>query len=112
MPSLYGQYIKEREGVDILEDEYGFITFKFIDNETCYIVDVFVVEEMRRNNVASKYAKKVEDIAKERGCKYMLGSISTLANNFNASEKLMMANEYKFKETNSKQNMVYYIKEV
>lgn len=112
MISLYGQYIKERGGVDILEDDHGFATFKFIDKDTCYIVDIFVVKEMRRNNKASDYAKEIEIIAKERGCKYMLGSLSTFATNFNASEALMKANGYKFKETNSKKNMVYYLKEL
>ena len=45
MESNYAQYIKEREGKEIVEDHKGFATFVITDKE-CYIVDIFVKKKI------------------------------------------------------------------
>jgi predicted GNAT superfamily acetyltransferase len=112
MTSLYGQYIKERENAEIIEDDYGFATYKFIDDTYCYIVDIFVVQEKRKEGKASTYADKVARLARKKGYKFLLGSVSIDANDFVASEKVLKAYGFKFKNVDEKDRVVYYVKEL
>lgn len=72
--SLYGQYIEAREGFDIIENPFGFVTFKITGDE-CYVRDIFVEKHHRNDRVASALCDKVKVIAKERGCKFLTGSV-------------------------------------
>lgn len=76
MDSLYAKYIKERTDDEILENEYGFATYRFLNENQCYIVDIFVVESMRKKGVASAMADHIADLAKEKGCTALLGTVN------------------------------------
>ncbi len=75
--SLYSEYIKDREGYQTIEyPDVGFATFRFNDEmKECYIRDIYVRTEHRRSRVAEKMADQISDLAKERGCKILTGSI-------------------------------------
>jgi GNAT superfamily N-acetyltransferase len=75
--SLYGDYIAEREGKQIVESEKGFATFKVFDNGECYIQDIYVIPECRKTNLGKQMADEVSEIAKNRGCKLLIGSVCT-----------------------------------
>lgn len=77
MKSLYGQYIEEREDKGIIETDKGFATFKIFDNGECYLQDIYVLPEWRKSSVATEMADAVRDIAKEHGCKLLVGSVCT-----------------------------------
>jgi GNAT superfamily N-acetyltransferase len=70
--TLYAKYIMEREGHDIVEDEYGFIIYKLAGPE-CFIVDIFVDKEKR----CSGHGKKLlaELIAKATECTMVTANI-------------------------------------
>lgn len=70
MKSLYAQYILEREGFEIIEDEHGFATYR-IKGEECYLRDVFIKPEFRQTGVGRSYVEKISDIAKVAGCKLL-----------------------------------------
>ena len=93
--SLYGDYVKEREGREIIEKEWGFATYKFVkdrgETESCYIIDIYVKPKNRTNGFAKNLLKEINDIAKQSDCKQLLGSVDLLANNPTDSLKTLLA---------------------
>jgi ribosomal protein S18 acetylase RimI-like enzyme len=78
--SDYGKYIQEREAFEIVENSKGFATFK-TEGEECYIRDIYVSPDHRKEAVASDMADKIAEIAKQRGCKFLTGSICPTTRN-------------------------------
>ena len=109
MPSLYSEYIKEREGFETLETELGFATYKF-GKEECYIRDSYVEPEYRKSDVASKLADTISDIAKRRGYKYISGSVVPSVKGSSTSMKVLLA--YGFHLLRSEDNMIWFLKEL
>lgn len=75
MKSLYAKYIQEREGKEIIESGIGFMSFK-IQGEECYIADVYIEPEFRKSGIATELCDKIAKVAKERGCKYLSGTVT------------------------------------
>jgi GNAT superfamily N-acetyltransferase len=72
---LWAEYKLEREGVHTLrEGDLGFAAYS-ISGEECYIQDIHVVKEAREQGIAAKLADRIEAIAKEKGCKYLTGTV-------------------------------------
>lgn len=94
MSDLFLQYKKERENVENIQVDGAFITFKFL-KEYCYIEDVYCVAELRDSGIAYELASKVEEVAKKKGYKKMLGSVDTAANNPEAGLKACFSQGYK-----------------
>lgn len=107
--SLYAQYIKEREGKHILENEHGYATY-MISGQECYIEDIYVVPEMRKSGVGAALADAITVEAKERGCKWLLGSVIPVANGSTTSLKVLLA--YGFRLLKSEQNLIVMVKEI
>lgn len=91
---MFDQYIKEREGFDMRirfnaeGKEVGFAIYKFFGDE-CYIKDIYVVPEERKNHIASKLADDISEIARIHGCKMLSGSVSLIAGNPTVSTKVL-----------------------
>lgn len=107
MSSLYGQYILEREGKLIVEDADGFASFA-IFNEDCYLENIYVVPEKRRSGHASILADRVSEIAKNKGCKRLIGSVRPSANGSTESMKALLA--YGFKLLSASQDAIFFEK--
>lgn len=105
--SLYGDYIREREGFEIVESEHGFATY-LISGEECYIRDIYVTPEGRKSGLASQMADEISVIAKEKGCTYLLGTVSPVAKGATTSMKVLLA--YGFEVFKSDSNMIYLVK--
>lgn len=75
MASLYAKYLMERTDDLILEREFGYCTYRYVDEETVYIVDIFVLQEFRKTHYASDMADYVAAEAKAKGVKKMIGSV-------------------------------------
>lgn len=78
--SKFAAYLKEREGVELIETERGFSIY-VITGEECYIRDVFVYPEYRKQGAGSDICDTISAIARESGCKIITTSVSPLANN-------------------------------
>jgi GNAT superfamily N-acetyltransferase len=95
MPSHYGSYIYEREGKSIYEDERGFITYIFWnDLGSVYLEDIYVAPEYRRSKATFDLVKKVEDEARAKGYKTLVGSVKPRANGATTSLKGMLAHGF------------------
>ena len=75
MGSLYSEYLQERTNDHIFEDKHGFITWRFINDQQVYIVDIYVKKEFRKDGIASNYADYVCSVAKKAGYSELLGTV-------------------------------------
>lgn len=107
--SLYADYILEREGKLMVEDANGFASFA-IANEECYIENIYVVPGKRLSGLASKYADQIVEIAKDKGCKYLTGSVKPSANGSTESMKALLG--YGFKLLSASHDAIFFIKEI
>ena len=107
--SLFGQYIYERQNKSILEDEFGFATYYF-QNDCCYIEDIYVVKEKRKENIASKYADKIAEEAKAKGMKYLVGSVKPSTNGSTVSLKVLLG--YGFQLVAAQEDFIWFKKEI
>lgn len=68
MNSLYEQYIKERENLDVIKTDKGFICYR-IEFPYCWINDYFVSKEFRQQGHGYFLANQVFEICKGAGVK-------------------------------------------
>ena len=109
-PSLYGQYIAERQGRGIVETEDGFATFDYISDKIVYIVDLYVVPEKRKSHVATELADKICEEAIKSGHTQLLGSVDATAKGAEASCKVLEA--YGMKIHKVAEPMIFYVKQI
>lgn len=107
MPSLYAQYIYERQNKSIIEDENGFASYYFI-NDTCYIEELFVKRGSRNKGIASEYASQITKEAKSKGAKQLMGSVNLNTNGATDSMKVLLA--YGFSLQTANNNMIFLTK--
>jgi GNAT superfamily N-acetyltransferase len=108
--SMYSEYIKEHRGDEIIETEQGFASYRYLNKNQVYIVDLYVLPQFRNENVASSMADKIASIAKSKGCTKMLGTVVPSANNSADSMKILLA--YGMKPSNIEGNMVVFSKDI
>lgn len=89
MGSLYAEYLAERTSDQILENDQGFITWRFINEKQVYIVDIFVRKNFRTAQVATKLADYVCSIAKNLGYKEVIGTVVPSTKGANASLRVL-----------------------
>ncbi len=107
--SLYGDYIKETFGKDIVEDNEGFVSFSIVNDE-CYVEDVYVIPEARLKGKTDVLMAKVVSIAKEKGCKYLTTTINPGIKTVERSMIVIL--NYGFKFHSSEKNKIIFIKEL
>ena len=107
--SHYADYLKEREGKEVLETEDGFVTFQ-ISGAECYIQDIYVVPEKRQSRVATVLADCVKDIALAKGCTWLSGSVSPSTSNSHKSLLVLLG--YGMKLVKSDKDIVYFAKRI
>jgi len=110
--SLYGDYIKEHHGDEIIETEHGFATYRYLDanGPAVYIVDIYVIPELRQSHCASKLADEVAMKAMQVGCKKMIGSVVPSAKNSTASLKVLLG--YGMRLKSSSDNLIIFEKDL
>lgn len=108
---LYAQYIKEREGRDVIVKRWGFISY-LIDaaNSVCDIDSIFIVAEFRRDKAGSTLADEVVEIAKARGCTILQGYNDPETEGSTISMKAMLA--YGFKLSHLQGRLIVLRKEI
>lgn len=107
--SLYAEYIREREGKEIVEDEKGFVTYTFVP-EGCYVVDIYVKPEFRKQGHAAALTDVVACVAKGKGCSKLIGSVCPQAKGSTDSLKALLA--YGFQLDSCAPNLIYLKKEL
>jgi hypothetical protein len=107
---MYADYIRENTFGDVIETDQGFASFVFPDAESCYIKDIYVKPEYRMTHKASDISAIIEGLAKERGCKKLLGSVVPSAKNSTRSLKVLLA--YGFTLQSSSNDFILFQKDL
>lgn len=102
-------YLKEREDFESIVIPEGFASYR-INGEECYIRDIWVHKDYRKNGFASALADDIARIAIAAGCKYLTGSVSTTAKNPTESTAVLIA--YGFKISNAIQGGILFRKDL
>jgi len=90
--SLYANYITERTNDLIIENDMGFITYRYInDGKSVYIVDIYTVPGSRRSGHALYLAEAVAKEAREKGCKEVIGTVQPSTHGSTDSIKFLIA---------------------
>lgn len=82
MSSLYAKYIREREGKEIIETEWGFVTYKIIGKEI-YLADMYLTHEERNLGLASGLVKMLIDIGIKNECEVLTANVHLADKNAN-----------------------------
>lgn len=88
--NLYAKYLKEHHGDDVVSTEHGFAVYRYLEPATVYIVDIYVLPDFRKSNEASRMADQIVEIAKQRGCTKLLGTVVPAAKNSNDSVNVLL----------------------
>lgn len=107
--SVYAEYLKEREGKEVVENDNGFLSYR-IFNDYVYIVDIYVVPEKRKTGLAKFWADQVCEIAKAKGAKTLVGSVDVRANGATESLKVLLA--YGMRVDSIDGQMIYFKKDL
>lgn len=107
--SLYAQYMKELDGTEFIEHDWGFVSYR-VEQNHIYIEDVFVVESERGNNKWEKLWEDIENVARSKGFKRITGSVVPSRANSTWMTKFMF--KLGFKIYSSDINIIYFVKEI
>lgn len=107
--SLYASYLNELIGRQVLETPKGLVIYS-INGPECVIHDIYVCPEYRENREATALADQVKVIAKERGCEWLIGSVTPAANNSHRSLLVLLGYGMKLLKTDG--NVVYFGKRI
>ena len=89
--SLYADYLSERTTDLIIESDYGFATFRYLDGGVVYIVDLYVIPEVRKHGHAAGMADFIIKQAKRLGCTELIGTVVPSTKGANASMRVLLA---------------------
>jgi GNAT superfamily N-acetyltransferase len=106
---LYAQYVKEREGNEIIAESWGFLEYH-IALPFLAIDSIFVAPEMRNRGYARMLADRAEDIAREAGASYLWSQVLVKALNATDSLKAILA--YGFKVQGAENGCIILTKEL
>lgn len=111
--SLYGEYVKERLGDEIVEKSCGFATYRFLhkDDVPCvYIVDIYVKPEFRKSMVATEMADEIVEKGRAAGCKMLLGTVNPSTHSATESLKVLLG--YGMSLHSCSSDMIIFKKEI
>lgn len=110
MPSLYAEYVKEREGKETIENDTGFITYLDLKpSKTIYLSDMYIKPEFRKTGAARSLYNELLAVLQEKKYNTMISSYDMDTNNWEHTEK-MLENEG-FKKAHKYGTLMYLIKD-
>lgn len=107
---MWANYLKEKTEDLIRETDQGFATYKYIDEKTVYIMDLYVHPDFRKSNVASSMADSIIGEAKSKGCTKLLGSV--VPSNKNSTDSLKVLLAYGMRLKSSSNDFIVFEKEI
>lgn len=104
--NLYAEYIKERENLEIIKHEKGFLTYR-VEDDHLFISDLYITPSARGTGVARELSDRAYEIAKKDK---VLCAVCTDANGWKESFRFIQHMGYK--PLQQVHNMIYLIKEL
>jgi hypothetical protein len=87
---LYKEYIKEREGKEMVYDDHCFLTYKMDEEGDIIVFDIYSDKEVRGTGYMLEFCNKFYDDMREKGVKVAYGMTDTRANGWERSEQLLL----------------------
>ncbi len=88
--SLFAEYLSERTADLIIEGTDGFVTYRYVDEKTVYIVEIYTRSKMRRSGYATTLADQVVDEARAKGCTEAIGTVVPSTKGATTSLKVLL----------------------
>lgn len=107
--SLYAEYIKEREGSEIIEVKDAFVSYKIIGKE-CFLADMYIRPHMRGSNLFRQLINSLSAVAKGAGCDHISTNIHTL--DANCSRNVKAALKVDFSIINANNGVMLLVKKL
>lgn len=98
----YRNYIKEKANIELIEHDYGFVTFSLLSDHV-YIHDMYIEKYHRGKGVGSNLLKEVEIVAWSAGRKYVLASVQINSNGMHEALLVQFAKGFKIISANEKE---------
>lgn len=92
---LYAQYIKEREGLELVSDDHCFLTYKRNDDDII-VFDIYSDKEVRGTGYMLEFCDSFYDVMRKEGVKNVFGMTDTSTNGWKNSERLLLKYGFKF----------------
>ena len=109
--SLWSEYIKEREGKEVIELEGGFAVYKITpEDKSVYLEHIYVQPGLRKSGLASRMTDQVAKRAKEKECRVMYGS--NVPNAPGATKSMLAQLKYGFKLSHLEGKLIVLYKEL
>lgn len=106
----YKSYLEETyegESCYIDPQNRGWASYK-ISGDECYIVHCYLAPDFRGKTMMSELCQNIEKVAKDKGCKYMTGTVDLSSKNPERSMRMMITDGYKLHSAQN--NVIVLIK--
>ena len=90
---FYSEYIKERKGAELFQDEDGFFTYRILGTDF-FIDDLYVSKDKRKTGIGKKFSEKIDKMAKDNNCTRNICTVCVRANNYEDSFKFIQKMGY------------------
>lgn len=113
MTSLWAEYLAERTGKQVLECAEGFAVYLFVtwDGESAvYLEDIYVRPDKRKSHVATQMADLVAEMARQKGCTVMIGSVAPNVNGSTRSLKVLLGYGMELARIDPATNLIFFTK--
>lgn len=107
--SLWAEYVKEREGHEVIEEPWGFLRYHIAPPLLC-IDDLYIQPEYRRGERGSELADRVTRIARESKCTHLWAQV--WPHTLNATDSLKAVLAYGFQVTGAQNGAIILLKEI
>ena len=107
--SKYSRYIREKAGHELIENDFGFITYE-LGRECVHIHDLWVDPDFRVKGHGSDLVGMVIEQGRINGCKYLTACLQLSANN--VTETLKAQLHYGFLIVGANENEIKLAKEI
>lgn len=109
MESQYARYVIERAGSQIIENKFGFVTYRFL-SDGIFIEDLFVEREYRQSYKATQFGQMVEEVGRQNKCKFLYGAVCI--DSKTTTEALQFQLKYGMNIYSLSGNMIFLKKEI
>ncbi len=106
---MYSRYLKERQGLEVIENDKGFIVYR-VEEDCVFISDTYIEPEFRRTRACYDFADSVFKIAKENNKKMVVCQVDISTKNYIASMLVIL--NYGFEIYGMEKNEITFFKKV
>lgn len=107
--TLYAKLIAERANGKVIEDEFGFLTYR-CDGSECFLIDIYVVPEKRSSGHGRSLIDRLVEAAKDSGA--FIISSNVYLSDPGATNTLLAAIMVGFRVASANAGVLFLTKEV